>query len=537
MTEDVPNRFETLYRISQSLNSSLDIAEVLERVMDQLISLTRAERGFITFVNEQTGELSFAVARNLERETMEAPEFEVSRTLIRKVVENRRGELLLSAMEDPRFATAKSVVAKGLRSLVCVPLLLRDRVLGVVYVDNRLQAGVFKNDDLDMLTAFANLAAIAIENARLYTQLRERMQQVVTMKTYQDAVFESVGSGILAVDKESKVTTFNRSAERIFALPREKALDKPVRDALHGRAADLFADMLQDVADSRRPTVNKQHSGYFVGAGPVELLLNAAPLRSAEGEDMGVTLVLDDISERLQLEAERDAEEAEKRKLKATLGRLVSPEVAELAERNPNALSLSGQTREVSVLFSDIVGFSTISEKQPPERVIAMLNAYFKEMCDVVRRNHGTVKQFVGDEIMVLFNAAREESDHAFKAVWTAIEMVDRLRELAAEDPENEHGFYRVKIGVHTGPVVVGGVGTEDRMEFAAVGDNVNLASRIMGMNPALGSTILISEYTYYEVFRRITTPVRFQYRGQHDVKGRQAGIKVYEVTRMAWEA
>ena len=73
-------------------------------------------------------------------------------------------------------------------------------------------------------------------------------------------------------------------------------------------------------------------------------------------------------------------------------------------------------------------------------------------------------------------------------------------------------------------------------MEFAAVGDNVNLASRIMGLNPSLGSTILISEDTYYEVFRRITKPVRFQYRGLHDVKGRQAGIKVYEVTRMAWE-
>lgn len=535
MAQDIQTRFETLYHISQSLNSSLDLDEVLEMVMDRLVELTRAERGFLMFV-EDSGELRFAVARNLERESVDAPEFEVSRTLVRKVIESNKGELLLSALEDPRFKDAKSVVAKGLRSIVCVPLALRERVLGAVYVDNRLQAGVFKKEDLEMLGAFANLAAIAIENARLYSELRQRMTEILTMKSYQDAIFESVESGIVAIDEASHVKTFNRSAERIFALGRDKVLDQPLREALHGRAADMFADLIQDVAASHKPILGHMHEGYFVGAGPVNLRLNLTPLRNAEGEEMGVTMIVDDISEQLRLEAELDAEEAERRKLKETLGKLVSSDVADLAERTPDMLSLEGQTREVSILFADLVGFSTRSEQLPAADVIRMLNRYFSEMCAVVARNHGMVKQFVGDEIMVLFNATKDQPDHASLAVWTAIEMVDRLRELAAEDPEGKDGFYDVKVGVHTGEVVVGGVGTQDRMEFAAVGDNVNLASRVMGLAPKLGAKILITEATYFEVYRRVATGVRFNARGAQEVKGRQNLIKVYEITRPSWE-
>lgn len=532
MPQDTQNqqhleRSEHLLHIMTIINSSLNLDEVLRHVMDQLIELTRAERGVIAFVDRETGALSFPVARNMDRETLEDPTFDVSRTLIRKVSDSGQGELLLSAMDDPKYARNESIVAKGLRSVLCVPLVTRKNdVLGAVWVDNKM-AGVFTKADLEMLTEFGRHAANAIDHAGKYGTLLE-------LKTYQESIFESLGSGILAVDIEGRVTAFNRSAERIFALPRARVMGLPVDEALHGRAAEMFGRLLREVMQSGRPLLGRRHSGYFVGAGPVELILAATPLKTVEGTQIGATLILDDVSQQLALEAERDAEAAEKHRLRQTLGKLVSADVANLAEREIDPLA-GGRLRTVSALFVDIVGFSTRCETLPPDRIISMLNKYFKAMCDVVMRNNGTVKQFVGDEIMVLFNAAKETPDHPLLALWTALEMVEQLQALALEDPRGEHGFYDVKIGVHTGPVVYGAVGTENRMEFAAVGDTVNLTSRVMGLNPALGTRILVSEDLYREVYCRASGSIEFIARGAHQVRGRNLPVNVYEVRSTAW--
>lgn len=536
MGKEVLNRYELLFQAARSLNSSLDPDEVLRTVMDEIIALTRAERGMVVRVDRETGDLRFQVARNIERETLDAPEFEVSRTLIHRVLETRSPEFVLSAVEDARFAAARSVIRSGIRSVVCVPLVHRDEPLGVVWVDNNLRAGAFKPEDLQTLSAFADLASIAIVNARLFSEVNRRMQEVLTLKTYQDAIFESVQSGIVVVDRAGEVTAFNRAAEGIFALERDSVLRRPVREALHGRAADLMADSLQAAADSALPRQGEEYVGHFAGAGRVDLQLDFSPLKSADGQVIGSTLIVNDLSERHRLEAERDEHRAERRRLRDTLGKLVSHDVANLAESDPSVFSGAGVPREVTVLFADINGFSRRAEQLPPDRLIEMLNRYFGEMCRVVERNQGTVKQFVGDEIMVLYNATHDLPDHPVRAVWTAVEMVDRLRELQADDPEGEGGFYDVKIGVHTGRVVVGAVGAEERMEFAAVGDNVNLAQRVMALNPSVESRILISEDTYYEVYRRIAGTVRFTPRGAHEVKGRETPIRVYEVGRPAWE-
>lgn len=535
MSQEALNRYEMLFQAARSLNSSLDLEHVLQTVMDELITLTRAERGMVVLLERETGELRFQVARNIERETVEAPEFEVSRTLIHKVIESRQAELVLSAVEDARFSKVRSVIRSGLRSVVCVPLVYREQAFGVVWVDNNLKAGVFKKEDLETLTAFANLAAIAIENARLFSEVNWRMQQILYMKTYQDAIFESVESGIVAIDPTGIITAFNRAAEDIFALKRHNVMHQQVREALHGRAADMMADSMEAVAASGRPRLGEEYAGHFVGAGRVDLQLNFSPLKSAEGQVIGSTLIVNDISERHLLEAERDQHEAEKRLLRETLSKLVSPDVAALAESDPSVFSRSGVPREITIMFSDLKGFTRRAEQLSPDKIIEMLNVYFGEMCQIVKRNQGTVKQFAGDEIMILFNATVPLNDHPVRAVWTAVEMIDRLRELQAEDPEGERGFYNVKIGIHTGRVVVGAVGTEERMEFAAVGDNVNLTQRVMSLNPALGTSILISEDTYYEVYKKIAGSVRFTSRGAHEVKGRETPIKIYEVSRLAW--
>jgi sigma-B regulation protein RsbU (phosphoserine phosphatase) len=161
------DRLALLYRISQDFNSSLDLNEVLNRVIDEVIAAVRAERGFL-MLRDAADQLHFRVARGIDRSTIEQPQFQVSRSVIKRVAEEGRALLTSNAQDDAWLKTHRSVAVLGLRSILCVPLQIKGSLLGVIYVDNRLQSGIFQPADLDLLTAIASSAATAIENARLY---------------------------------------------------------------------------------------------------------------------------------------------------------------------------------------------------------------------------------------------------------------------------------------------------------------------------------------------------------------------------------
>ena len=166
------DRLALLYHLSQTFNSSLDLDEVLKRVMDEVIVVTRAGRGFVMLLEPGAQDagagLVFRAARGIDQETINDPQFQISRSVVEKVAREGQPMLTSDAQRDERFSMRQSVLLLGLRSILCVPLIIKDRTLGVIYVDNHLQAGVFVQSDLELLTAIASSAAIAIENARLY---------------------------------------------------------------------------------------------------------------------------------------------------------------------------------------------------------------------------------------------------------------------------------------------------------------------------------------------------------------------------------
>jgi sigma-B regulation protein RsbU (phosphoserine phosphatase) len=161
------DRLALLYRVSQDFNSSLDLDEVLNRVIDEVIAAVRAERGFL-MLRDPVGQLHFRVARGIDRHTIEEPQFQVSRSFIARVAEEGRSLLTSDAQDDAWLKSHRSVAVLGLRSILCVPLQIKGTLLGVIYVDNRLQSGIFQPVDLELVTAIASSAATAIENARLY---------------------------------------------------------------------------------------------------------------------------------------------------------------------------------------------------------------------------------------------------------------------------------------------------------------------------------------------------------------------------------
>ncbi|MBC8503742.1 MAG: SpoIIE family protein phosphatase [Anaerolineales bacterium] len=161
------SRFELLYQLSQTFNSSLDLDEVLNRVMDEVIEAIGAERGFVA-LKDDDGALEFRSARGIEHTSIEDPESQISHSVIEEVLQKEETVLTHDAQSDDRFSNRSSVLDLQLRSILCAPLLLKDKILGVIYVDNRIFAGFFSNDELELMTAIASSAAVAIDNARLY---------------------------------------------------------------------------------------------------------------------------------------------------------------------------------------------------------------------------------------------------------------------------------------------------------------------------------------------------------------------------------
>ena len=221
----------------------------------------------------------------------------------------------------------------------------------------------------------------------------------------------------------------------------------------------------------------------------------------------------------------------ERRERMATVGvfgRFLDPRVVEgLLETGELSRDQKPQAREITILFSDIRGFTTLSETRTPEAVVALLNAYFTRQVDVVFRHGGTLDKFIGDAIMAFWNAPGDLPDHADRGVAAALEMCRQLDEFRAElrKTEPDLGDFDVGIGLHTGPAVVGFLGSDTRMEYTAIGDTVNLGSRIEGTTKGV-ARVLVSEST-----RAACDPARFRFehRGQFHVKGREKPVDLYE--------
>ncbi len=219
-------------------------------------------------------------------------------------------------------------------------------------------------------------------------------------------------------------------------------------------------------------------------------------------------------------------ESAEKRKVKRIFSRYVSPDVYRELLDNPDAASLGGTRREMSVLFSDLRGFTTFSEGRTPEEVIDQLNEYFAAMVEVVFAHRGTVDKFVGDMIMALFGAPLEDLEHADNAVRCALAMQHRLRELNQTWRNEGRPELASGIGINSGEMVAGNLGSEKIQSYTVIGDNVNLGARIESLCKEFQAEILISEYTEAQ----LTADYSLEELGEVTVKGKTRPVKIFRV-------
>ena len=220
------------------------------------------------------------------------------------------------------------------------------------------------------------------------------------------------------------------------------------------------------------------------------------------------------------------SEGREKRKMKRLFGQYVSKDVYEQLVANPDLARLGGQRREMTVLFSDIRGFTTVSEKGQPEDIVAILNEYFTRMVEIVFEHKGTLDKFVGDMVMALFGAPLDDPNHAEHAVEAALKMIRELNALNQKWAAEGRPPLDIGIGISTGPMIAGNIGSEAIMSYTVIGDSVNLGARLESLNKEYGTRIIISEAT------RDALPGRYLLRPLGDVvvKGKTRPVAIFEV-------
>jgi adenylate cyclase len=496
-----------LVQISQYINSSLDLDEVLRIAIDIIIRLTRAERGFLMLAGED-GQLSIRVARNWEQESIDHDEWAISHTVINRVVSTGEPVLTTDAQEDPRFYSRESIAVHHLRSILCVPIKLKGELIGVIYTDHRVHRGVFTIKERDLLLDFANQAAVAIDNARLFASVRQTLSEVMQLKDLTDNVFTSITSGVLTIDHQENIVLINRAAQEILGLDGSQVTGCTL-DRVLPVLSNVLKPYIEMVRQTEQPVLGLETHHDIVPRGQLDLRLNLSPLKDSQLQTQGIAVVIEDLTEIRQLEAQR-----------RLFARMVSPAVIE--HLDPDRLQLGGQRSEITLLFSDLRGFTHLSEMIEPEELVSVLNQYLAAAAESVMNQGGTVDKFLGDAVMAWFNAPLAQVDHTLRAVRAAIAIRAVVGRLHPRLPD----IYRLSFGtgIHTGEAILGLIGTEKRSDYTAIGDCVNSCRRIQ--ESAAPGQILISEQAYQLVSDRITVkavdPVF--------AKGKRDPLTVFEV-------
>jgi adenylate cyclase len=256
-----------------------------------------------------------------------------------------------------------------------------------------------------------------------------------------------------------------------------------------------------------------------------------AGIRAIQDEKFPVSVAVaskDEFGEVARALEEMSAGLAERNLVKSAFARYVSQQVADTILTKGTHPELHGERRRITVLFCDVRGFTALSEKLTPEKVVELLNAYFERMVNAIFNYHGTLDKFLGDGLMAVFGAPIEDNFQEEHALRAAMEMRNELKELNAKLKISEGLELSIGIGINSGMAIVGNIGSSRRMEYTAIGDTVNLASRLESKTKDLGADILISEYTYNSL--RGAFSFEFEKMGAIGVKGRQDEVTAYKV-------
>ncbi|MEB3229433.1 MAG: adenylate/guanylate cyclase domain-containing protein [Leptolyngbyaceae bacterium] len=529
--------------------SSLDLEETLKQVMDQAKALMNADRSTLWLLDDEQEKLWTQIPINGVLTKIEIP---WHAGFAGQVAHSKEPVIIpFDLYNHPNAETAKETDSKtGYRtcSMLCMPVFdSNNDLIGVTQLINKKRKGdypaydpaiwpdapecwkaSFDQLDQEFMQVFNIQAGVALRNAKLFNRVKQQEKM-------QRDILRSLSNAVISTDKQGRIIAANESAQKLLNQDDLTIEGRLITDLIQLKDKEFIECFNRALTG----TDKQDREQYY----PEQTLLTLAPgtksveesneeaqptssvhlsinsITDVEKPDVisGVLVVMDDISD--------------EKRLKSTMYRYMSQEVADQMIAGGDA-KLGGDRKQVSVLFSDIRSFTTISEEMEAEELVEMLNEYFERMVDAVFQNKGTLDKYIGDAIMAVFGSPLFLEDHAWKAVQTSIEMRHRLADFNIKRGDLGKRQISIGIGINSGDVISGNIGSTKRMEFTAIGDGVNLGARLEGTTKQYGCDIIISENTYgpckQQVWVRDLDCIR--------VKGKNKPVTIYELVGLRTE-
>jgi adenylate cyclase len=563
-----------LLRATQTLGQSLDLEATLQIVMEQARNLMQADRSTLFLLRKEMGELWTKVAAASDSTSFLEIRIPANRGIAGYVASTGEALNIPDAYKDPRFDPNTDRKTGYLtRNILCLPVFnSANELIGVTQLINK-QQGSFTASDEEFMRAFNIQAGIALENARLF-------ENVLLEKQYQKDILQSLSDAVISTDMIGRIVTINDAALELLGCQLGETSNKsnkllweqnligrfvwevvpidnlqmrledslttgakhyvPEQSLMVGRhqvlssdgrisidspdSANSMPNLILAVRDRHNPDIfipwnlPLTPQSQLISASQIEQLersinLTVNPLTNPEGGVRGGLIVLEDISQ--------------EKRLKTTMYRYLTPHVAEQVMALGDDALMVGERKEVTILFSDIRGYTTLTENLGAAEVVSLLNQYFETMVEAVFNYEGTLDKFIGDALMAVFGAPLPLTEnHAWRAVQSALDMRQRLKEFNQRRIIQEQPQIRIGIGISSGEVVSGNIGSHKRMDYTVIGDGVNLSARLEAVTKEYGCDIILSEFTYQLCSNRIWVRQLDKIR----VKGKHQAVNIYEL-------
>ncbi len=491
-----------LLEVSEWVSSELDLDRLFERVSAATTELLDCERATIFAYDPATNELVSRVASGGDIAEIRIP---TTAGIAGDAFTTRKTDNIPDAYADPRFnQDVDRKTGFHTNSILAAPILDRAGLaVGVVQALNK-RGGPFGPEDERRVSAFSAQLAIALQNAQLFSDVLE-------LKNYNEGILKSLSNGVVTLDASGAVVKANEAAERILGIEFDDLGNAPrSAELVFGSRNEWVLKSIDYVSTTGADDYHADTDFVRPDGEKAAVNMTVSPLVGVEGETLGCVLAFEDIT-------------TEKR-VRSAMARYMAKEVVDrLLEQD--TLSLGGESVVATVLFSDIRRFTSLAEGMSAKNVVELLNEYFTDMVEVIFKRGGVLDKYIGDAIMAVFGAPIQSGRHADDAVLTAVEMQRALAVLNRRRADRGQEAIAIGVGLSTGEMLAGSVGSEKRLEYTVIGDSVNLASRLEGANKHYGTTILMADSTAGLLkSEHLLRPVDFI-----RVKGRRAPVEVIE--------
>jgi len=467
--EQTAGDLRRLLDVNAAITSEMELEALLAKIVQVTSRIIHADRSSLFLHDPRTGELWSLVAEGLETRVIRFP---AHLGLAGACFTSGQPMNIRDAYGDPRFhRDVDALTGYRTSSVLTIPVTARDgRRLGVMQALNRQDRPHFGDGDVARMAAFAAQAAIAIDNATLFAE-------VAAERTYNESILRSMSTGVLTLDAEARVAKLNDAACRILGVPADRLAGADARVLLAANPGLL--EEFAAVSRSGQPKALVD-ADLVTGRGDaISANLSIVPLVN-EGEAVGLLVLMEDITQ--------------DKRLQGAMRRFMTQEVVDQVLAHDDLLF--GDACRASVLFADIRNFTTLAETLSPRATVEVLNEIYTELFEAVAACNGVLDKFLGDAIMAHWGAPIATDRDPLNAVEAAVQMLKLAEALNRRRRGQGLADLKLGMGIATGDVVAGAIGSPKRMDYTVIGDSVNLAARLEALTKAYGVELLVCETT-----------------------------------------